>query len=143
MTRQGRYPQELRERAVRLMFEHQGEYASQHPWVACGLFDGLAHEPRRHGVQPVGVVLPGRSGGSRATTDPIDGYQAAKRDLVTGQPSRRLETKKAGGSARTPESGWSGSSIPPKRPGPLPVFEPVDRRTGPRRRRPMLDPSAT
>jgi hypothetical protein len=23
-----------------------------HPRVACGLFDGLAHEPRRHGVQP-------------------------------------------------------------------------------------------
>ena len=32
MTRQGRYPQELRERAVRMVFEHQGEYASQ--WAA-------------------------------------------------------------------------------------------------------------
>jgi hypothetical protein len=28
MTRPGRYPQELRERAVRLVFEHQDE----HPW---------------------------------------------------------------------------------------------------------------
>jgi transposase len=28
MTRQGRHPQELRERAVRLVFEHQDE----HPW---------------------------------------------------------------------------------------------------------------
>jgi transposase len=28
MTRPGRYPPELRERAVRLVFEHQGE----HPW---------------------------------------------------------------------------------------------------------------
>ena len=29
MTRPGRYPQELRERAVRLVFEHQDEHASQ------------------------------------------------------------------------------------------------------------------
>jgi transposase len=32
MTRPGRYPPELRERAVRLVFEHQDEYASQ--WAA-------------------------------------------------------------------------------------------------------------
>jgi hypothetical protein len=29
-----------------------------HPWVACGLFDGLAHEPRRHGVPPMDVMVP-------------------------------------------------------------------------------------
>jgi len=32
MTRPGRYPQELRERAVRMVFEHQDEHASQ--WAA-------------------------------------------------------------------------------------------------------------
>ena len=32
MTRPGRYPQELRQRAVRLVFEHQGEHPSQ--WAA-------------------------------------------------------------------------------------------------------------
>src|SRR3990172_2411006 len=32
MNRQGRYPQELRERAVRMVFEHQDEHPSQ--WAA-------------------------------------------------------------------------------------------------------------
>jgi transposase len=32
MTRQGGYPQELRERAVRMVFEHQDEHPSQ--WAA-------------------------------------------------------------------------------------------------------------
>jgi len=32
MSRHGRYPQELRERAVRMVFEHQDEYPSQ--WSA-------------------------------------------------------------------------------------------------------------
>ena len=32
MTRSGRYPQELRERAVRMVFEHQEEHSSQ--WAA-------------------------------------------------------------------------------------------------------------
>jgi transposase len=32
MTRPGRYPQELRERAVRMVFEHQEEHPSQ--WAA-------------------------------------------------------------------------------------------------------------
>jgi transposase len=32
MTRPGRYPQELRERAVRMVFEHRGDHDSQ--WAA-------------------------------------------------------------------------------------------------------------
>ena|SRR5919204_3744470 len=32
MTRQGRYPRELRERAVRMVLEHRGEYHSE--WAA-------------------------------------------------------------------------------------------------------------
>jgi transposase len=52
MTRQGRYPQELRERAVRLVFEHQGEYASQ--WAAiCSIAAkfGISHETLRNWVR--------------------------------------------------------------------------------------------
>jgi len=40
--------------------------------VACGLFDGLAHEPWRHSVQPVGVAVPARSGRSQTISRPGD-----------------------------------------------------------------------
>jgi transposase len=39
MTRPGRYPQELRERAVRMVFEHQDEHPSQ--WAA---ITSIAHK---------------------------------------------------------------------------------------------------
>jgi transposase len=52
MTRQGRYPQELRERAVRMVFEHQGEHRSQ--WAAiCSIAAkfGISHETLRNWVR--------------------------------------------------------------------------------------------
>jgi transposase len=48
----GRYPQELRERAVRMVLEHQDEYASQ--WAAiCSIAAkfGISHETLRNWVR--------------------------------------------------------------------------------------------
>ena len=52
MTRPGRYPQELRERAVRMVFEHQGEHPSQ--WAAiCSIAQkfGMSSETLRKWVR--------------------------------------------------------------------------------------------
>jgi transposase len=52
MTRPGRYPQELRERAVRMVFEHQDEHPSQ--WAAiCSIAHkfGLSSETLRNWVR--------------------------------------------------------------------------------------------
>jgi transposase len=57
MTRPGSYPQELRQRAVRLVFEHQDEHPSQ--WAA---ICSIAH---RFGMSAETV----RKWGRRAETD--------------------------------------------------------------------------
>ena len=52
MSRPGRYPQELRERAVRMVFEHQEEHPSQ--WAAiCSIAAkfGISHETLRNWVR--------------------------------------------------------------------------------------------
>jgi transposase len=52
MTRPGRYPRELRERAVRIVFEHQDEHASQ--WAAiCSIAHkfGMSSETLRKWVR--------------------------------------------------------------------------------------------
>jgi transposase len=63
MTRQGRYPRELRERAVRMVFEHQHEHPSQ--WAAiCSIAAkfGISHETLRHWVRRAEVDDGSRSG---------------------------------------------------------------------------------
>ena len=69
MTRQGRYPQELRERAVRMVFEHQGEHPSQ--WAAiCSIAAkfGISHETLRNWVRRTEAdegLRPGLTSGER------------------------------------------------------------------------------
>src|SRR4029453_3418530 len=63
MTRQGRYPQELRERAVRMVFEHQDEHPSQ--WAAiCSIAAkfGISHETLRNWACRAEIVGGGRPG---------------------------------------------------------------------------------
>jgi uncharacterized protein len=69
MTRQGKYPQELRERAVRMVFEHQGEHPLQ--WAAiCSIAAkfGISHETLRNWVRRAEVddgLRPGPACGSQ------------------------------------------------------------------------------
>ena len=43
MGRKSPYPREVRERAVRMVFEHRGEYASQ--WAAiCSIAEKFGHD---------------------------------------------------------------------------------------------------
>jgi len=52
MPRPGRYPREVRERAVRMVFDHQDEHSSQ--WAAiCSIADkfGMTHETLRRWVR--------------------------------------------------------------------------------------------
>jgi transposase len=74
MTRPGRYPQELRQRAVRLVFEHQDEHPSQ--WAA---ICSIAH---RFGMSAETL----RKWGRRAETD------EGLRPGLTSDERERLKT---------------------------------------------------
>ena len=67
MRRPGRYPPEVRERAVRMVFDHQAEHSSQ--WAAiCSIADkfGMTHETLRRWVRQAETDVGLRAG---LTTD--------------------------------------------------------------------------
>ena len=79
MTRQGRYPQELRERAVRMVFEHQDEHPSQ--WAAiCSIAAkfGISHETLRNWVRRAEVNDGSRPG---LTSDERERLKTLEREV--------------------------------------------------------------
>jgi transposase len=78
MPRQGKYPDELRERAVRMVLEHEGEYGSQ--WEAiCSVAEKLG--PRAETVR-LWVRQAERDQGRRpgATSDELAELKRLKRE---------------------------------------------------------------
>jgi transposase len=82
MTRPGRYPQELRERAVRMVFEHQGEHDSQ--WAAiCSIASkfGVSHETLRKWVRTAEVDDGRRPGLISEERDRLKALERENREL--------------------------------------------------------------
>ena len=82
MTRPGRYPQELRERAVRMVLEHQGEHPSQ--WAAiCSIAHkfGVSAETLRKWVRKAEVDDGLRSGLTSDERERLKGLEREVREL--------------------------------------------------------------
>ena len=85
MTRPGRYPQELRERAVRLVFEHQDEHSSQ--WAAItSIAEKFGSRPRRFASGCAGPRPTAGSGqGSRPMSASASGARAREPRAPSGE----------------------------------------------------------
>jgi transposase len=81
-NRRGRYPAEVRERAVRMVFEHQGEYATQ--WnaiVSIAEKFGTSAETLRKWVRQAEVDGGSRSGVTSAESERIKELERENREL--------------------------------------------------------------
>jgi transposase len=82
MTQRGRYPREVRERAVRLVFEHQGEYPTQ--WAAISSIadkSGMTRETLRRWVREAEVDAGQRSGLSSEERTRVKDLEREVREL--------------------------------------------------------------
>ena len=82
MARGGRYPEELRERAVRMVMEHRGEYPSE--WVAiCSLAEkfGMTPETLRKWLRRTEVDNGQRPGVTSAERERIRELERENREL--------------------------------------------------------------
>jgi len=82
MARRGRYPAEVRERAVRMVFEHQREYESQ--WAAIVSIAGklgMTNETLRKWVRQAEIDGGARSGVSSAEAERVKELEREVREL--------------------------------------------------------------
>ena len=82
MTQRGRYPKEVRDRAVRLVFEHQGEYPTQ--WAAIASIadkSGMTRETLRRWVREAEVDAGQRPGLSSEERTRVKDLEREVREL--------------------------------------------------------------
>jgi transposase len=82
MARRGRYPAEVRERAVRMVFEHEREYESQ--WAAITSIAaklGMTNETLRKWVRQAEIDGGARPGVSSAEAERVKELERENREL--------------------------------------------------------------
>src|SRR3954451_7880162 len=82
MARRGRYPAEVRERAVRMVFEHEREYESQ--WAAITSIAaklGMTNETLRKWVRQAEIDGGARSGVSSVEAERVKALERENREL--------------------------------------------------------------
>src|SRR3712207_9596313 len=82
MSRRGRYPQEVRERAVRMVQEHRGEYPSE--WAAITSIAGklgVGTEALRLWLRRAQIYQGNRPGVTTAGRERVRGLERGKREM--------------------------------------------------------------